>query len=278
MFSRFRLRLFVADEYKPLSLVSLWLWVVTIGALLFQVAFHRYVVPPPISEAINYEKPPRQALFNVLSLGEPVTLARLLALRLQAFDNQPGISIPFRELDYDNLGLWFDRVVALDERAEYPHFLIAKIYSSVSDDERRRKTIDWVTRQFLERPNERWEWMGHVTNMAKYVLKDDELSIKLARIARNKTTPGKVPSWVREMEIFFLENQDEFEAAASMLEEQLIAGEVTEPQEFTFLSNRLQGMLKNLYERGDISDEELAERLRKIEELTDGYLRQYDIK
>lgn len=273
---RFRLRLFVAEEYKPLRSVSPWLWLLTIGAFAGQIAFH-YYLPPPASQAVALETPPSDAVFRLSALGEPTTLAKLLAMRIQAFDNQPGISIPFREMDYDIIGEWLDRIVALDERAEYPHFLMAKIYSAVNDNERRRIAAEWTRRQFLKMPAARWEWMAYVTNMAKHVIKDDALALTLARELRENISPDDdVPGWTRQMEIFFLENQDEFSAAAAMLEHQLESGEVREPQEFQFLSERLEKLIKKSYEAGDIGREQAFERIDKIQKLTEQYLQQFD--
>ena len=273
---RLRLRLFVADEYKPLRLVSPWLWAAAVLALAGQLLFHHYIVPPPAANAVNHQKPPSQNVFRLLALGEPAVWAKILVMRLQAFDNQPGISIPFNQLDYDNLGLWLDRAVGLDGRAEYPHFLMAKVYSGVADEPRQRKSAAWVERHFLERPRERWEWMAHVANMMRHTLKDEAEALRMAGVLRANTRAGEVPGWAREMEIFFLENQDEFSAAAAMLQSQLEAGEVSEPQEFVFLSDRLRGMLEKMAERGELTRADLIARSQKIEKLTNDFLAQFD--
>ncbi len=46
---------------------------------------------------------PSVPLLRATSLDEPIALSKMLMLYLQAFDNQPGISIPFREMDYDRV-------------------------------------------------------------------------------------------------------------------------------------------------------------------------------
>ena len=51
----------------------------------------------PRAEAL--EAPPPITVLRAAALGEPVAMAQLTALYLQAFDNQPGISIPFKDLD-----------------------------------------------------------------------------------------------------------------------------------------------------------------------------------
>lgn len=274
---RFRLRLFTAEEYKPLRLLPPLMWPLTLGALAAQVAFSVYLLPPPEVRQRDYETPPAETMFHILALGEPETLAKLLALRLQLFDNQPGVSVPFAELDYGKLGEWLDRVVALDERAEYPHFLMAKIYSAVNDNSRRRQAVAWVRRQFLRRPDERWWWMVHSTNLAKHFIKDDALALDMARDLREHLTPGKTPSWPRQMEAFFLENKSEYDAAVGILLNQLEAGEIDDPQEFVFLVERLEKIVDKMVKKGEITSErELNDKLNTLKELSERFSEQFE--
>ena len=260
-----RLRLFVADEYKPLRLVPKWLWPLTVLALSAQIAFHRYFIPPPQPAIEEYGVPPSETVARLLSFGEAATLSRLIAMRLQAFDNQPGVSIPFEQLDYDALGRWLDIAVLLDERAEYPHFLMSKVYSSVTDETRKRKAAAWVWRQFLRRPDDRWEWMAHATNQTNYVIKDPVIALEMAHDLRRKTTAGKVPEWVRQIEVLFAENQNQYEVAAAILSNQLEAGEIGDPQEFEYTITRLESLVEKMVEQGEITNE--AQWREKIENL-----------
>ena len=49
-----------------------------------------------LAEALH--APPTVNALRVTSIGEPVALAQLTTLYLQAYDNQPGISIPFHRM------------------------------------------------------------------------------------------------------------------------------------------------------------------------------------
>lgn len=276
----FRIRLFVADEYKPLRLIPLYLWALLTAGIGGQLAFHHYVAPTPKVTVEHFSQPPSAGVFRALAFGEHATLSKLLSFWVQAFDNQPGVSIPFRELDYDALGQWLDRAVALDEKAEYPHFLMAKVYSSVIEEgnARRYKAADWVRRQFAARPNERYEWMAYMTNLMMYEVEDSDLAFEMAKELHEKTEVDKVPSWVRQLEIYFLKGHDKFEAAADLLYARLQAGEVTEPQEFVFLTDRLEEMLKNSTRTGKISREELNRRIDVIEQLRIDFLKQHNLE
>ena len=271
-----RLRLFVAEEYQPLRVVPWWLWLVIMLSLSGQIAFQYRFLPAPTAETLHLDNPPPEKLLRLLAFGDHATLARLMALYLQSADNQKGASISFKDLDYRLLGLWLDRIVALDEKAEYPHFMMSKVYSNVFDISRRYQAADWVEQQFLRDPVGRWEWMAYVTNLINYVIKDTDSAMRMAQLIREKTSPGQIPGWARQMEVFFLENEDEFEAAADMLEGQLVAGEVTEPQEFMFLSDRLDDMLRDLYNQSKITPLELRKRIERLNKLRAMYLKQYD--
>ena len=272
-----RLRLFVADEYKPLHLVSWQLWLLTFAAFFSQIAFDFFYVPPPKAEIADLLPPPSESIFRFSSFGEEETLAKVEVLQLQSFDNQSGVSVPFAEINYDVLGEWLDRIVALDPRAEYPHFLMAKVYSSTSDKSRKYKAATWTRKHFLQAPDARWEWMVHMTNVMRYIIKDEDKALEMAREIRENTTPGKVPSWVRQIEAFFYDKQDEFQAAAVLFESQLTAGEVTEAHEFKFSRDRLEKILKKMFNRGDIGAGELKRRLNKLDKLTDKFLQQHEV-
>ncbi|MCH9758995.1 MAG: hypothetical protein K0U19_07845 [Proteobacteria bacterium] len=272
-------RLFVADEYKPLRTVPPLMWLVTVALLASQILFTTYLLPPPEVRQTDYENPPSSSVLSLLALGEPATLAKLLVLRIQAFDNQPGVSVPFNELDYYKLGLWLDEAVLLDERAEYPHFLMSKIYASVKDETRQYQAVEWMWLQFLRDPNERWWWMAHTTSMVKNILKNDAMALEMARDLRNATDPEKIPGWARQMEAFFLDNQNEFDAAAAILQNQLESGDITDPQEFGFLVERLQGIIEKSFKNGTLtSKEEFDERISRIDDLHDKFLAQYEEK
>ena len=275
---RFRFRLLVKDEYQPLSVIPVALWLLLVFMLAAQLAFHHFSEEARADvRKFHLSVPPPEGVLQAAAFGDGPALARLLMLNLQGFDNQQGRSLSFRELDYGRLGEWLDRIVALDERSEYPHFSAAKIYTNVADDGRRRTIIEWVRRHFRDEPDVRWEWMAHAANFAQHVMKDQSLAISMARELREKTTPGAVPGWARQMEVFLLENKNEYEAAASLLFNLLQAGEVTEPIEFSFLLGRLEGMAKTMIERGEVRTPEEIDKIEaRLDQLKGMFVAQFD--
>ncbi|MGI9296962.1 MAG: hypothetical protein ACR2QC_03590 [Gammaproteobacteria bacterium] len=274
---RFRFRLFVKDEYRPLRAVPRGLWAAAAFALAAQLWFHDHLGAPQVSEReLQLPRPPPAELLHAAAFGDPLSLGRILMLNLQAFDNQQGVSILYIDLDYDMLGLWLDRIVSLDEKSEYPHFTAAKIYTGPPDEARRRKMAEWVRRHFRAFPDARWEWMAYMTNFVRHQIKDDALSLEMAREIRALTTPGEVPGWTRQMEVFFLENANEYESSAALLANLLEAGEVADPAEFSFLLTRLEEIAEKMVESGEVRSEGEIDKIdNQLRALREQFLRQY---
>lgn len=196
--------------------------------------------PSPTATAQTLPQPPSAALLRAASLGDPIPLAQLITLSLQAFDNQPGISVPFLQLDYARVEAWLNTILELDPAAQYPLLLAAQVYAQVPDPERQRRMLDLVYRQFLADPNRRWPWLAHASIMARHRLQDPQLALRYARALREHVTAAEVPGWACQMEIFLHEDIGEYEAARALLGGLLHGGSVTDPHELRFLTQRLE--------------------------------------
>ena len=157
---------------------------------------------------------------------------------LQAFDNQPGLSIPYRELDYGAVLAWLKAILTLDSNTQYPLMMAAQLYAQVPDPEKTRRMLEFVHEEFLHAPEQRWRWLAHAALVAKHRLGDMPLALRYADdITRNART---AQSWARQMRIFILEDMGESQAAAVLLGGLLEGGEVTDPAEIRFLAERLE--------------------------------------
>ena len=212
---------------------------VLVAALVLQISLQA-MRPAPSAQAEALGRPPTAVTLRALSFGEPIALASLLTLQLQAYDNQPGISIPFAQLDYGRVIAWLESILGLDPVSQYPLFMAAQLYGQVPDAAKQRQMCNFVRREFEQDPNRRWRWLAHCAIMAKHRLHDMPLALAYAdAIARSAT---QAPSWARQMRIFVLEDMGEIEAAKILLGGLLASGEVTDPREIHFLMERLKDL------------------------------------
>ena len=224
------------DE-RPVSAVPRKVKLVLVAALGAQVAWQA-AAPGPAATADALQMPPAASWLRSASFGEPIALSQLLVLYLQAFDNQPGMSIPFKDLDYRAVEAWLSRALELDPAGQYPLLMASHLYAQVPDEAKRRQMLDFVHREFLRDPNRRWRWLAHAAITAKHQLKDMPLALRYADdIARHAPA---AQGWARQMRIFIREDMGEIEAASVLLGGLLANGEVSDPAEIRFLAERLE--------------------------------------
>jgi len=226
---------------RPFSAVPRSVTVLLVLGLCLQVFLHASH-PRPQAKAEDLHAPPSLNTLHLASLGEPVALAKLLTLHLQAFDNQPGISIPFRKLDFAYVESWLGRILQLDPNGQYPLLLASRVYGSVSDQEKQRQMAELVYREFLLDPERRWSWLAYAAVNAKHQLHDLPLARKYAQAIRQHATGKSVPSWAKQMEIFILEDMNELESAKILLGGLLESGQITDKNEILFLSKELDSL------------------------------------
>ena len=229
---------FYSKKERSISVVPKRVIVVLLAALLGQLVWHA-MRPPASATAVKLPDPPSKAVLQAVSMGEPVALSRLLMLWLQAFDNQPGISIPFKDLDYDRVIAWLNVILALDQRSRYPLLSASRIYAEVPDNERSRKMLEFVYRKFMLDPNHRWPWMTQAVFVAKHHIDDPNLAMKYARALRLYATAADVPAWAREMELFILEDMGDVEDAKILIGGLLNSGVIKDRNELKFFTERL---------------------------------------
>ena len=230
---------------RPITDVPRWIVVLLALALVLQLAIGA-TRPPPRASAQDLPQPPSPDALRLAALGEPVALAKLLMLYLQAFDYQAGSRVPYRDLDYARLGGWLERILELDPGGQYPLMSAARLYASVPDAAKQRLILDLIYREYLKDPNRRWPWLAHATVVAKHELKDLPLARKYAVALQTHTTTPDAPAWVRQMEPFILEDMNELEAARVLIGGLLSSGQVKDPREIKLLDQRLQQLAERI--------------------------------
>jgi hypothetical protein len=207
-------------------------------SLLSQLLWHSFQ-EPVVARAEDLARPLSTRTYVMSSLGEPIAAAKFLNLWLQSFDNQPGASISFHQLDYRRLTQWLDTILELDPEGHYPMLVAARVYGSIKDPVKQRIMTDYVFYKFNENPNKYWRWLAHVIITAKHELKDNELALKYANALAEKATGKNVPYWAKDMKIIVLEDMGEVEAAKILVGALIDSGEITDPYELNFLTQKI---------------------------------------
>ena len=183
--------------------------------------------------------PPTLDVVRIASLNQPALAARLMMLWLQAYDYQPGLSLPFRSLDYAIIEAWLARMLELDPSFQYPLLAAARLYGEVDDAPRQRRMLDFIARSFVDDPARRWPWMAHAVFIAKHRLHDLPLALQLAQALARDDDHGAIPAWAKQMRIFVLEDMGELESAKVLLGALLASGKIVDGHERHFLTERL---------------------------------------
>ena len=224
---------------RPLSTVPLPVLALLIASLVIQVCWS-YAQPRTAAMAETLPDAPDTRLLRLYGLGEPDTLAKILMLWLQAFDNQPGVSIPFARLDYARAVDWLDALLDLDSRFQYPLLSASRVYTETPDDAGKRQMLEFVHRRFLEDPGQRWPWMAHGVYVAKHRIKDLQLALKYANALRLNVSSDAAPPWATQMEIFVLEDLGEVESARIIIDGLLASDRLAgNDNELQFLKSKL---------------------------------------
>lgn len=223
---------------RSISSVPKPILLLLVAALFLQIFWH-LKQPALQAKAENLMAPPSSATLHIASFGEPIALAKSMMLYLQAFDNQAGINLSFRQLDYSKVEAWLTRILELDPPGQYPLFAASRLYGEIADETKQRMMLDFVYQQFFIDPNHRWKSLAHAASLARHRLNDLPLARKYAQAIRLHATASEVPSWAKQMEIFLLEDMDELQSARILLGGLLQSGEITDQHEYRFLEQRL---------------------------------------
>jgi len=208
-------------------------------ALILQTGLQRDLMKQS-GEFRQLPEPPEAGQVRLISLSDTVALARITMLWLQSFDTQPGISVSFKQLDYARVISWLDLILELDPKGQYPLLAASRVYAEVNDEGRQRKMLEFVHARFLEDPNRRWPAMAQAVYVARHRLKDMDLALEYARDLSTHATARNIPQWIKQMQIYVLEDMGDLEAAMVLIGGLLESGQVKDKQEIRFLQQRLQ--------------------------------------
>jgi hypothetical protein len=226
----------MTSRERKLAIVPFYVKGLLLFCLTGQLIWYQYT-PSPRGLIKELGSPPN--FVRSLSLGDEISAAKILMLWLQSFDNQNGQFLSNRQLNYNSVELWLERILQLDPKSQYPLLAASYQYAHVRDDPQRQKQmLEFVYKQFFTDPERRWMWLAHVAVLAKHRLKDLPLALKYAQAITDHATPN-MPRWAQEMQIFILEDMGELERAQLVIGGMLAKGNLTDVNEISFLAKKL---------------------------------------
>lgn len=216
-------------------------WVVGLflGVLLLQLAWASQR-PPPMARAEDFSAPPSLAVLRLAALGDGIALARMVMLWVQNFDNQPGLAVPFRQLNYDTLSRWLERILTLDPRSDYPLHAAWNFYSPVGDKQKSMRMFTFLHERFLESPKNRWRWLALAAVNAHHRWGEQERALAALNDIHDKARQGDLPAWARGVHLSILHKRGELDSARQLVGGLLYNGEITDPGELHYLKGWLE--------------------------------------
>ena len=193
--------------------------------LLVQVSYSQGY-PRTWQAQLSLGNAPTVRSVQLASLGEVAGAARALSLYTQSFDAQAGQAMAIRDLDLLATRRWLAVSSELAPRSPYPTFLASRIYASVAGPARTRQLLDWVASRYTASPGTQWPWLAHAVYLAKHELQDKALAHRYAHLLRTAAGNAPVPEWARSMEVFLLQDLNEFEAAQTLLGGLIDSGQI----------------------------------------------------
>jgi hypothetical protein len=219
-------------------------WLLLCACLAANVLFQR-LNPPTWSDAYLLGNPPPAAAVRVATLGEDVLASYLVMLYLQNLNVHLGLATPLADIDRPAIVRWLDLAIQLDPGSGYPLLLASRHFAETGSPGQRRLMLDWVYRRFVERPDQRWEWLVHAVYVARHVLNDNALAEYYAAALRTQVNDPKAPSWVRQMDLLLRADLGEAADARAILGRLIEAGQIRSPAELKFLESRLPPLTGN---------------------------------
>jgi len=223
-------------RHRKLPLRFILLLAITLCA---QIITQQWLIQRSQSTVRNLPVATDISMLKIMALGEQSSLSRALMLWLQAFNNQPGIYLSFRQLDYDRLTQWLDLCLKLDPQSRYPLMAATHLYAAQPDLARQKKMIKFIRQKFLENPNRHWRWMAEIALIARHKMHNTTLALLLAKELSQKATGEDVPEWIHKLYPWLLADLGEHQQSLQFIRQLVTDGHVTDTQELLFLQQKM---------------------------------------
>lgn len=211
---------------------------------LLQVAYwhHTWRILPKM-EVVSL--PPGPDTLQVLSFGDPQFLFRYLTYTLSTMGDSFGRSTPLSQYNMQRVYLWASSMDSLDYESNVVPTLAAYYFAKTQKKEKARYMVDYLYEHGVRNPEKKWWWLTQATYIARHVLKDEELALK---VSLPLTKTEGIPLWARQLPAFIHESRGEFDDALNIMETILNHAEEIPPNELRFMRYFIEDRIHKLDE------------------------------
>lgn len=174
---------------------------------------------------------------SIMSMGDGQLAYRTNAIMLQNFGNTGGRFVSLKDYDYKKLSEWFFLQDALDPVSNAVPMMAAFYFGGVKDKEKLYIILDYLAVVGQRSYGEKWRWLGHGVNLARYELNDTDKALELAYLLADNKDP-KLADWAKQMPAFVLRAQGKTRLAYDIMLNILISNiDTLHPNEIFYMKD-----------------------------------------
>ncbi|MBF0143591.1 MAG: hypothetical protein HQL59_09085 [Magnetococcales bacterium] len=212
---------------------SLRVWIFFFAALFLSASGKPFPSAlPPAPEPLRSPLP--LPLLRLISLGDPISLARVGMLSLLEFDLQPGRILPLKLVDYDLLVARLEQILLLDPRSELPLRAALELFAANPDPGRSRRMLAWIEEASGRDLVRRWRWQALAAVAVRHRLEDPHWALAMVREVTRVLGRDSLPTWLRGLEWLLMVDCGQSLRALRLVEADLARHGAIDPQELTF--------------------------------------------
>jgi len=195
---------------------------------------------------------PSKYLVKALSFGDEEFYFRTQAYKIQNAGDTFGRFSALKDYDYKKLYQWFKVLDSLDSKSNYVPSLAAYYYSQTQRKSDTIYIINYLEEHADQNPEEKWWWYYQATNIANYILKDQDRALEIAY--KLKDIKADIPLGARELPAIIHKARGEDCEAIMLINEILQDYEKDENKKLTekelnFMKFFIQRRIKSLKEK-----------------------------
>ncbi len=193
--------------------------------------------------------PPVPSVYGLaqMGLGDAQFALRVAGLNLQNMGDTGGRVTRLQDYNYERLEQWFTLSYEIDPKTNFFPMVAAYYYGASPDSEQVRHMVNYLEKAGNATPNEKWRWLAQAVFLARFKVKDNDLSLRLAyKLAELGKKDSRLPTWTQQMPAFVLAKQGDKQAARNIMETILLSDlQNLDPNEINYMCAYIKEQLWN---------------------------------